>query len=79
MSFREFAKHGVGWRFVSGAIKELVGAGLLTVKQGKRRGLKSAPFSYRLTFLGTIDGPAGWQPAERPAEIGTEPKSEKKG
>ena len=78
VSVREFEQHGVNRRFVSGAIKELVAAELLAVKPGKHRGLKSPPNFYRLTFLGTIDGPATWKPAERPAEIGAEPKNQKR-
>ena len=78
VSVREFEQHGVNRRFVSGAIKELVAAGLLAKKPGKRRGLKSAPFFYRLTFLGTIDGPATWKPAETQGEVGAGPNIQKR-
>ena len=62
VSFRDFAKQGVGMRFIADAIQELVAAGLLAVKPGKSTGLKNPPNFYRLTFLGTIDGPATWRP-----------------
>jgi hypothetical protein len=76
VSFAELAKHDVGWRFITGAIKELVKTGLLAVRKGKRRGLKSPSCFYRLTFLGTVENPATWKPSEPGV---TAPKRQQKG
>lgn len=62
VSKRDFAGQGIGWRFITDAIRELVAAGLLAVTSGKSNGLKNPPNFYRLTFLGTIHGPATWRP-----------------
>ena len=61
ISSRQFVRHGIGMRLISGAIKELMEAGFLAVTLGKSHGSQRAPHLYRITFLGTLDGPATWQ------------------
>jgi hypothetical protein len=73
VSFRQFAMCGV--RFQSGchAVKELVEAGLLVVTRGQAKNSQCAPNVYRITFLGTLDGPPIWRnAAENNAETATE-------
>jgi DNA-binding transcriptional ArsR family regulator len=62
VSYRQFVDHGVTWRKIGKAIRELIEAGLIEVKAGeKRRGPMVPPNTYRLTFLGTTDGPPTWK------------------
>jgi hypothetical protein len=68
VSYDQFVKHGVGRRFVKTALDELVAAGFLIVTCGKRRGSLRPPNIYRITFLGTIDGPQISRPRE-PEEL----------
>jgi hypothetical protein len=70
VSFDQFVKDGVGRRLVKNALDELVAAGFLIVTCGKRRGSRRPPNIYRITILGTIDGPPIWRPRE-PEELST--------
>ena len=64
VSARQFEEHGINRRLVSGAVKELVDAGLLAVTNGKGRASQHPPNLYRITFLSTLNGPATWQKPE---------------
>jgi hypothetical protein len=43
------------------ALQELVEAGLLAITKGRREDKPERPNLYRITFLGTVDGPATWR------------------
>ncbi len=64
VSYRQFKELGIGDRHIGLALNELVEAGLLAVTKGEYRGLKEAPNLYRLTFLGTTEGPSTWKMPE---------------
>jgi hypothetical protein len=61
VSYGQFVGHGVGRRHIAPALRELVKAGLLEICGGERTGKFDGPNRYRITFLGTIDGPATWK------------------
>src|SRR5262245_41670013 len=62
VSYKQFLRHGIPNRTsISRAIRELEKAGLLVVTKSPRRGLFEGPNLYRITFLGTLEGPAAWQ------------------
>jgi hypothetical protein len=51
-------------RLISRAVNELIEAGLLAVAHGAKRGSQRPLNRYRLTFLGTLNGPPTWRNAE---------------
>src|SRR5271166_5306500 len=61
---RQFEICGVGMRLISRAVNELIEAGLLAVAHGAKRGSQRPLNRYRLTFLGTLNGPPTWRNAE---------------
>jgi hypothetical protein len=65
VSYGQFVDHGVGRRLVKQSIMELVKAGFLTVSQRIQDGGWSPPNVYRITFLGTLNGPRTWNPKAR--------------
>jgi hypothetical protein len=63
VSFDQFVDHGVGRRLIKPALDELVDSRLIVITKGPPRGTLRAPNLYRITFLGTLEGP----PIRRPA------------
>jgi hypothetical protein len=65
VSLRQFAKCGVRLESGVSAIEELKRAGFLVVTRGQAKGSQCAPNIYRITFLGTLDGPPIWREAAK--------------
>jgi hypothetical protein len=61
VSYEQFRGHGVALCCIATALRKLVKAGLLAITKGAREDERQGPNLYRLTFLGTIDGPATWR------------------
>jgi hypothetical protein len=61
VSYQQFEDCGIGARLISPALRELEQAGLLAITKGEQRGKFREPNLYRVTFYGTIDGPATWR------------------
>jgi hypothetical protein len=75
VSHRQFISHGVGsMQRIQDALKELVGAGLLSKTKAPRCGKFEGPNLYRITFKGTLGGPATW----RPSNVEPLPKKQRK-
>ena len=77
VSHRQMIAVGVDGKFVRASIGKLVAAGFLEVKRGAARGSQEAPNIYRITFLGTTEGPATWRKPEE-AEAVVAPKKPRK-
>jgi hypothetical protein len=61
VSYGQFVEFGIGRRFIAPAIRQLIEVGFLAMSTSVRQGSQRAPNLYRLTFLGTLDGPATWE------------------
>jgi hypothetical protein len=64
VSYGQFMDHGIcGPRHVGRALDELTAAGLVEITKGTRTGKFEGPNQYRITFHGTLEDPATWQPS----------------
>jgi hypothetical protein len=61
VSYSQFVGHGIGRRLIAPALRELAEAGLLDISTEPRMGEYVGPNLYRITFIGTVDGPATWR------------------
>jgi hypothetical protein len=76
VSYQQFIGHGLpSPNSVTDATKELTTASLLDVTKSPPMGAFKGPNLYRITFLGTVDGPATWQ---APPQIISLPKKPKR-
>ena len=78
VSFRQFAQCGVRPESGIHAVEELKRAGFLIVTQGQAKGSLCPPNLYRITFLGTLDGPPLWTAASENSIIVTALEKEPK-
>jgi hypothetical protein len=61
ISYRQLADHGIGWRLIKKSVMELIDGELIEVTNKEWRGCYKPHNLYRITFLGTVDGPATWK------------------
>jgi hypothetical protein len=65
VTWNDFAKYGIGRRFITKAIAEVVAVGLVTIEQRGRRAYgedRGDPTQYRLTYLPVAE-PGDYRPA----------------